>query len=594
MPILLRIQKALILALTALVLTLVFPLQGWGQVYAGRPKLIVIIVIDQFRGDYLNRDQAKFGERGFNLFMKQGAWFTNCYFDYANTKTSPGHATIGTGAYSDGHGIDANDWWDPLRSNDLPVSAVEDERYQLVDLPEGSLPANQPGAPDWAAKFVVGSSPLNLRASTLGDELRLATQGRSRVFGIALKDRAAILPSGQAANAAYWVDGVSGQFTTSTYYMEHLPQWVRDFNASGRIAQAEHEANVDTATTDFFDLVGETPAANRYELDFAKALIDGEKLGQNGVTDLLVISLSANDILGHEFGPDSDFQEKMILSLDQDLAGFNDWLDKRIGLNNVWLALTADHGIAPVPGEAAGLGINAYAVNMRKMYETVNAKLNERYSHGAHVSYLMPDPTNPDQMNIYLDLPYIVLDQRAFKKAGVDEKTAEDMVAGLLREAIEAQNANPPPQIRSTLPPPVFHPSQNRLPPAPRVEHLYTRLQLQNGQLPPTEWGRLIGHSVTDHGNWYVMMVLDAYQMAGSGQHAGTTHFSPWSYDRHVPLAFYGTPFKPGEYDETVEPVDLAVTFASLAGVNRPSAAVGRVLTEALKPTAPPASTPSQ
>lgn len=590
----LRIRNALVLALVAIVLALVFPLQSGGQVYAGRPKLIVIIVIDQFRGDYLNRDQAKFGERGFNLFMKQGAWFTNCYFDYANTKTAPGHATIGTGAYSDGHGIDANDWWDPARSYDLPVSAVEDERYQLVDLPESSLPANQPGAPEWAAKFVVGSSPLNLRATTLGDELRLATQGRSRVFGIALKDRAAILPSGQAANAAYWIDSMSGQFTTSTYYMEHLPQWVRDFNASGRVAQAEREANVDIPTTDFYSLVGETPAANSYELDFAKALIEKEKLGQSGVTDLVVISLSANDILGHEFGPDSDFQEKMILSLDRDLDEFAGWLDKTMGLDNVWLALTADHGVAPVPGEAARLGINAYAVDMRKIYETVNAKLNERYSHGAHVSYLMPDPTNPNQMNIYLDLPYIALDQRAFKKAGVDEKTAEDTVAALLREAVDAQNANPPPQVRATLPPPVYHPSPQRLPPAPRVQYTYTRLQLQNGQLPPTQWGRLIGHSVVDHGNWYVMLVLDAYQLAGSGQLAGTTHFSPWSYDRHVPLAFYGSAFKPGEYDETVEPVDLAVTFASLAGVNRPSAAVGRVLVEALKPKAPPASPPGQ
>ena len=594
MPIRPRTQNALALALAAIVIALFSPLQGWGQVYAGRPKLIVILVIDQFRGDYLNRDQAKFGERGFNLFMKQGAWFTNCYFDYANTKTAPGHATIGTGAYSDGHGIDANDWWDPSRSDDLPVSAVEDERYQLVDLPEASLPSNQPGAPEWTAKFVVGASPLNLRATTLGDELRLATQGRSRVFGIALKDRAAILPSGQAANAAYWVDSMSGQFTTSTYYMEHLPQWVRDFNASGRIAQAEREANVDTATTEFYELVGETPAANRYELDFAKALIEGEKLGQDGVTDLVVVSLSANDILGHEFGPDSDFQEKMILSLDQDLAGFTSWLDQKIGLDNVWLALTADHGVAPVPGEAARLGINAYAVDMRKMYETVNAKLNERYSRAAHVSYLMPDPTNPNQMNIYLDLPYIVLDQRAFKKAGVDEKTAEDTVAALLREAVDAQNANPPPHVRATLPPPVYHPSQQRVSPSPHVDYVYTRLQLENGQLPPTEWGRLIGHSVTDHGSWYVMMVLDAYQLAGSGQLAGTTHFSPWNYDRHVPLAFYGAPFKPGEYDETVEPVDLAVTFASLAGVNRPSAAVGRVLVEALKPKAPPASPPGQ
>ncbi len=216
------------------------------------------------------------------------------------------------------------------------------------------------------------------------------------------------------------------------------------------------------------------------------------------------------------------------------------------------------------------------------MYETVNEKLNERFSRGQHLSYLLPDLNNPAQANIYIDLPYVVLDQRAFKKAGVDEKTAEETVAALIREAVAEQNPNPQPEIRA-FPPPVYHPSQQRLPPAPRVEYIYTRQQLESGQLPPSEWGRLIAHSVTDHGNWFVMMVLDSYQLSGTGQFAGTNHFSPWNYDRHVPLAFYGAPFKPGEYDETVEPVDLAVTLASLAGVNRPSAAVGRVLTEALK-----------
>ena len=550
------------------------------QVYAGQPKLIVIVVIDQFRGDYLNRDESKFKGHGFNLFLKDGAWFTDCYYNYANLKTAPGHATIGTGAYTDGHGIDSNEWWDASRSFDTAVSSVEDERYQLVDLPSTSIPANQPGAPEWAAKFVVGASPLNLRATTLGDELRLATQGRSRVFGVSLKDRAAILPAGQTANAAYWIDPSSGQFTTSTYYMEHLPKWAQDFDSGGRIAQAEHEANVDTSTMEFYDLVGWTPAANSYELDFAKALITGEKLGQNGTTDLLVVSLSANDIQGHMFGPDSDSEEKMILGLDHDLDAFDTWLDQTIGLKNVWLALTADHGIAPVPGEAAKLGVNAVAIDQNKVYLDVNEELIKRFGKGQKMSFLLPDPNLP---NPAYDLPYIVLDQRAFKKVGVDEKTAEDAVAELLKKAVASQNPNPPPEIH-LVPPPVFHPSQQRLPPAPRVEYVYTRQQLQSGQLPPSEWGKVLAHSVTDHGNWYVMMVLDAYQLGGSGQFAGTNHFTPWNYDRHVPLAFYGAPFKPGEYHEAVEPVDLAVTFASLAGVNRPSAAVGRVLVEALEP----------
>ncbi len=533
------------------------------QAYVGKPKLIVILVIDQFRGDYLNRDHAEFKGRGFRLFTDEGAWFTDCYYDYANTKTAPGHATIGTGAYTDRHGIDANEWWDASRSDEHKVSSVEDERYQLVDIPAGSIPANQPGAPADALKYVIGASPRNLRATTLGDELRLATQGRARVYGISLKDRAAILPAGQAANGAFWIDDASGQFTTSTYYMEHLPEWARAFNTSGRIEQAEKEANAE-GTTQFFNLVGRTPAANSYELDFAKALITGEKLGQNGVTDLVTISLSANDIQGHQLGPDSDSQEQMILALDQQFDSFTTWLDQTVGLKNVWLALTADHGIAPVAADAARLGIHSAMVNLPVLYDSLNTSLNARYSPGAKVEYLMPGP----------ELPYLVLNKHAFEKVHVDEAAAEEAVKALLPTAVASQA----PKTSEALP------VQHRLPPDPQVAGVYTRLQLANGELPGDEWGRELAHSYASHGNWFVMLVLGAYQMEDVRTWGGTTHFSPWSYDRHVPLAFYGAPFIPGEYHERVAPVDLASTFASLAGINQPSAAVGRVLTEALKP----------
>ena len=555
-----------ILARVVFVCLIVFPSfvsapRAEAQAYAGQPKLIVIVVIDQFRGDYLNRDRAEFKGRGFRLFMDQGAWFTDCYYDYANTKTAPGHATIGTGAYTDGHGIESNEWWDASRSDEAKVSSVQDERYQLVDIPPTSIPANQPGAPSTALKYIVGASPRNLRATTLGDELRLATQGRARVYGISLKDRAAILPAGQSANGAFWIDNTSGQFTTSTYYMEHLPEWARAFNTSGRIEQAKRDANAE-GTSQFYDLVGRTPAANRYELDFAKALITSEKLGKNGVTDLVTISLSANDIQGHQFGPDSDSQEQMILSLDRDLDGFFTWLDQTMGLKNAWIALTADHGIAPVAAEAAKLGIDSAMVNMETLYADLNKELNQRYSPGAGTEYLMPGP----------ELPYVVLNKHSFEKVHIDEKTAEDAVAELLPAAIASQARKP----QET-------PAQHRLPPMPQVAGVYTRLQLANGQLPPSEWGRELSHSYAYHGNWFDMLVLGGYQMEDIRSWGGTTHFSPWSYDRHVPLAFYGAPFVPGEYHERVAPVDLAATFASLAGVNQPSASIGRVLTEAIK-----------
>ena len=225
---------------------------------------------------------------------------------------------------------------------------------------------------------------------------------------------------------------------------------------------------------------------------------------------------------------------------------------------------------------------------MDKVYTKLNAELNDRFNkpYDVMTKRLASAPQASAQKLQFLlpnpDLPYIFLDQRAFKKLGIDEKTAEDAVAALLPAAVASQDPNPLPFV-SDNPPTVLHPSDHRLDPAPHVQYVYTRLQLANGPLPPSDWGRMLAHSYADHGNWSVMMVLDAYQIAGDSPMAGTNHFTPWSYDRHVPLAFYGAPFKPGVYHNRVEPVDIAVTFSSLAGVNRPSAAVGHVLTEALK-----------
>src|SRR5580698_10404910 len=180
--------------------------------YDAHPKLVIILVVDQFRADYLDRYRADLKGRGFRLFIDHGAYFNDCYFDYANTKTAPGHATIGTGAYTDGHGISSNEWWDLSRNTDRVISTVEDERYRLVGTFD-DLPAGPPGTIPPAAPRI-GASPLNEHATTIGDEVRLATQGQAKLFGISLKDRASILPSGQTANAAYWIDQATGRFVT--------------------------------------------------------------------------------------------------------------------------------------------------------------------------------------------------------------------------------------------------------------------------------------------------------------------------------------------------------------------------------------------
>jgi hypothetical protein len=611
----LKRYAALVLVCT---LTLLTVPAARASAYDDHPKLIVIVVLDQFRADFLERYRADFKGRGFALFLDQGAWFPDCYYDYANTKTAPGHAAIGTGAYTDGNGIGGNSWWDLARDDKRPVTAVEDERYSLVGLPAGEK--NAPGA-----------SPRNLLASTIGDQLRLATGGQSQVWGVSLKDRAAILATGATANGAFWIDPVSGRFITSSYYMTQLPGWAETFDDSGRIAQAEQEANA-VGTKDFFEDVGSTTAAIGYEFDFAEALITGESLGTRSTPDLLVVSISPTDILGHRVGPDSPEQHAMIDAVDANLDAFFTWLDKNIqgGLGNVWIALTADHGVAPLPSTAATLGLNAARIDMKKLTDDVNYAINMRFSPGEKIPYLLPNES----------LPYLELNPPSFTRAGIYEPEAEAAVqnalpaafADLAKEAGKHAKPTPPqssqpnqtiqPERNPTTPPnqtlpvnPTPKPEQTtqepitpgnqrmaanpatqteqpaasppapavKAPPVPKLFRSYTRVQLATGPLPDTRFGKILAHSYTPNGGWYVMVIPDAFQMEGPGQ-SGTDHFTPYSYDRHVPLAFYGAPFAPGMYRGRVEPVDIAATFASLMGLNQPTASVGQILTQALKP----------
>lgn len=519
--------------------------------YDAHPKLVIVLVIDQFREDYLERYRADFKGKGFKLFLDHGAYFPDCYYGYSNTFTAPGHATIGTGAYTDGHGIGANAWWDLDRNKERPVTSVEDERYAIVGMPAGSNTGP-------------GRSPRNLLASTVGDELRLDTKGEARLFGVSLKDRAAIMPSGATANGAFWVDEATGRFTTSTYYMPQLPDWATAFNDSGRLDQAKQEAGKPD-TKNFESEVGSTPAGITYELDFAKALITGEELGKHDVTDMLTLSISGTDILGHRIGPDADEQRALVDTLDVDLDDFFSWLDKNIdgGLGNVWIAFTADHGVAPSPVIAAQLGLNAAQIDTKKLIANLNDAINQKFSPGEKVVYILP----------HQELPYLSLNRPSFERAGINEQEAEQAVQNALEPAFQSLQKLSDTKL----------PSQSKLPPRPVLYRSYTRLQLQTGELPPTPFGELLAHSYTPNGGWYVRVVPAAFQM-GLESGTGTTHFTPFSYDRHVPLGFYGAPFAPGTYHGRVEPVDLAATIASLLGVNQPSASVGHILTQALKP----------
>ncbi len=551
-------KRLLVLVLSAL-LPLLTSLPAAASAYDAHPKLVVILVIDQFREDYLERYRSDFKDQGFRLFLDGGAYFPECYYQYANTETAPGHSTIATGAYSNGHGIAGNFWWDLSRNTKRPISSVEDPRYSLVGMPEN--------------KVYEGSSPRNLLATTLGDEVRLATKGEAKLYGVSLKNRAAILTAGHSANGAFWIDPVSGRFVTSTYYMDALPAWAAAFDNSDRAAQARTKAGV-APDAPFYAEVGPTDAAVSYELDFAQALIQGEGLGTHDVTDVLTISISSTDILGHAVGPDSPVQHELVDQLDGNLDQFFSWLDKNVpgGLHNVWMVLTADHGVAPVPADATALGIPAATIQLKELAAALNTAMNQQFSPGQALPYMLPDQ----------QLPYLSLNRPEFERAGLNEHEAERAVQQAIIPALAAIRKQGDPA--NVTPDSAVKPSAKRLPPEPEIFRTFTREQMASLEpgVPPTPFGTLIANSYSPNGGWYVMVVPEAYQMESRSH--GTTHFSPYSYDRHVPLGFYGSAFVPGRYLNPTQPVDIAATLAALLGINQPSASVGHVLTVALRP----------
>jgi predicted AlkP superfamily pyrophosphatase or phosphodiesterase len=523
------------IAVLGLLVSLGLPRPAQASAYNGRPKLIVIVVIDQFRGDYVDRYHDEFGEGGFRLLTDHGANFSNCNYNYANTRTAPGHATLLTGAYSDGHGILANEWWDPQKKR--RVSSVDDDATKLVGI----------------EKDHAGVSPHNLLSDTLGDELKLATQGKARVFGVSFKDRAAVLPAGFAGDGAYWIDSKTGTWITSTYYRSELPKWAQDFNdgkrggkylnqewkdGHGTVLRTTNLAGLKGRDADYYEVVGATPFANDYEIDFARELVTHEKLGNGPATDLLIVSLSANDILGHKDGPDSPEMHAMALALDRQLAGFFDFLGHQIGLANVWIALSADHGVSPTPPAALKLHIPAANLEPRDLRASLNKVLSDQLSPGHPAEYVRD-----------FDYPLIWVNEDVFGAAKIKEADAERDVGEALKQI--------------------------------GLRGYYTRSQLAKNEVPNTPTGLLYAHSYSSLGGWYVLGVPVPFFV---GEKSGTDHASPYTYDTHVPLAFYGVPFQPGTYRTHSEPVDLAVTLASLLGINAPTHAIGRVLTEALAP----------
>jgi predicted AlkP superfamily pyrophosphatase or phosphodiesterase len=541
-----------------------------------RPKLVLLIAVDQFRYDYLERFGDLFAQNGFRRLLREGASWTQSNYDHMPTYTAPGHATMMTGAYPAETGIIGNEWLD--RASGKRVTSVSDQTVKLLG-----------GGPNDTA-----SSPSRLMTSTVGDELRLATNDRAKVIGISIKDRSAILPAGRHANAAYWFSTTSGNMVSSTYYFNQLPAWVTTFNAT-RFADKyfgakwerllpEDEyvkrAGPDSPPWEVVSSAGDTnafphtitggaasvgsafywafdysPFPNDMLVSFAQQAILNEQLGQDDDTDVLTVSFSANDYVGHRYGPYSQEAMDVTLRTDRQIATLLDFVDARVGLSNTVVALTADHGVSPIPEHAAALGLGGARLKTADLFAAVSKALTAKYN---------PQGKSPDPSADYL-LKYsegtwnreyfingnLYLNYDALRRDGVSvEEVSQVIVAAALT--------------------------------MPGVARAFSRTQLLRGATSitdPIERRVLHGFSPARSGD--VVVVAEPYKYLGDTITA--THGSAYSYDTHVPTIIMGTGVKPGQYFEAATPADIAPTLSALLRITPPSNATGRVLTEALK-----------
>lgn len=490
------------------------------ELYAdpSKPKLVVAIVIDQFRYDYLTRFRGEYNA-GFVRLLTQGAVFTNASFEHFPTVTAIGHSTFLSGATPAISGIIGNDWYD--RDEKKSVTSVSDASTKL-------LGGGGAGA--------IGSSPHRLLVDTLGDELKMSDNGQSKVIGVSLKDRAAILPSGHMADGAYWFDGRSGKFVSSTYYFPDLPQWVKDFdgaNPADRFAGTSFLGKpLPPAGPALYSAIDATPYANELIESFAETAVQAEKLGQRGVTDILAVSFSANDYVGHAYGPDSPEVHEISLQTDKVLDKLFQALDHTIGMDNVLVVLTADHGVAPLPEINAARKMPGGRLPLGVVSKTVQAALVKQFGDGEWI-------VSNSEHSVYLNWELIA-----------SKNLARENVRRVAAEAI------------STI---------------PHVARVYTRDQLSNGAMPDDPVARRISNGFYAPRSADVEVILEPYWVFTQ---TGATHGTAFGYDTHVPVIFMGAGIQPGRYDGSIYVNDIAPTLATILDVETPSGSVGRVLTE--------------
>jgi predicted AlkP superfamily pyrophosphatase or phosphodiesterase len=525
--------------------------------HAAAPALVVVFVIDGLPQEQVVKYRDLYGPGGFQRLLKDGAWYQSAHHMHAVTLTAPGHATMLTGTYPYKNGIIANEWID--RQTFEPVYNTGDANHKYI----GD-----------ETKKLDGTSPARLRVTTVGDELRYANNGQSKVIAISGKDRGAILLAGKRGTAYMYMDQ-SGRFASSTYYMQAHPAWHDAYytkkpqdkwmgqswtpllpEAAYRRSVVEGQAwqrpfagasrafpfvlpNDPAKPASYYGALLRTPFADEATLDFARAAIEGENLGRNpaNVPDLLGISLSTHDYVNHAFGPESRPSQDHMLRLDRALAAFFDYLDQRVGLDKVVVTLSADHGFMNAPEYSAASNVPGGRLNSQKLMTDLNAALSARFG--------VKEPLAPR-----FSYPAIVLDQQLIAKQFLNRAEVENFAARFIMDF-------------------------------PGMAQVFTRTQLESGALPNTPLRAQVLKA------WNRDLSGDLYLVQNPGTMFGgqvVTHGSPYTYDTNVPLILMGKAWiKPGKYAQPAAVADLAPTLSWLLEVRQPSGSEGRVLEEILK-----------
>lgn len=518
-----------------------------------RPKLVVGIVVDQMRWDYLYRYQQRYSADGFKRMLREGFSCENTLIPYTPTVTAAGHTCIYTGSVPAIHGIAGNTWYDRNLKRIMYCSESVSDTVKGV------------GGEGVNGKM----SPANMLVTTVTDELRLATNKQSKVIGVCIKDRGSIFPAGHTANAAYWYDGRSGNWITSTFYMKELPEWVKAINAK-KPADAYYKKNWNTlypistytnstedekpyegkmpgaANTSFphdlssyigksYDVISSTPYGNTMTLDMAKAALDAYQLGKGTVTDFLAISLSSPDYVGHRFGPNSIEAEDTYLRLDLDLADFMKYLDQKVGKGNYTLFLTADHGVAHVPGFLQENRVPAGNWQNDTLTRAVNNILKNKYN----VDKLVTAETN---YQVYINYDLV-------KQNNLDRWAVEEEVIQYCMGIKGVANA--------------------------------FRLSGLNTELLPQTVKDMMNNGYNKKRSGDIQIVLEPGWI--DGYSTGTTHGLWNPYDAHIPMVWMGWGIKQGASNRTMHMTDIAPTVAALLHIQMPSGNIGQVMTEVLK-----------